>query len=308
MKKFFKTVFIVSLVGVGVVFAAHAVLGKQRTRDAVKALRGMAQGEVDELIKRQKDMEDELAKLRAEYPKQIAAIRSQISEVDRRLAEIGKEETRAADIIRLCEEDISYLEDQRGVLGSVYAAERAIEHRGSHYTAAEADVLIGRIAQTRGLYTDRQSDLKAEREVLTAERETLLVEMEELKLEQAEFETEYNSLLREIERLKRNEELLQIKEGRNGCGKDRHDEAMSTLGAVKASIERARFEQEERMKSAHITPKSLDYETRARLLEVQRQREAKQKTTSQPESPAPKVEPAKAAEEEEELNVAHTTE
>lgn len=307
MKKFFKTVFIVSLVGVGVVFAAHAVLGKQRTRDAVKALRGMAQGEVDELIKRQKDMEDELAKLRAEYPKQIASIRSQISEVDRRLAEIDKEEARATDIVRLCEEDISYLEDQRSVLGTVYANQRAIEHRGSRYTPAEAEVLIGRIAQTRALYADRQTDLKTEREVLAAEREVLLVEMEELKLEQAEFEAEYNSLLREIDRLKRNEELLKIKEGRNGCGKDKHGEAMSTLGAVKSSIEKARFEQEERMKSARITPKALDYETRARLLEVQRQREAKQKTTSQPESPAPKAEPIKE-ETEVELNVAHNHE
>ncbi|MBK8207316.1 MAG: hypothetical protein IPK87_11100 [Planctomycetes bacterium] len=304
MKKFFKTVFIVGLCGIGVIAAAHAVLGKQRARDAAKALQQMAQGEVDELIARQQDMEKELAKLRAEYPKQIATIRSQIREVERRQEEVGKEETRATDIVRLCEEDISYLENQRDIVGSVYAKDRVIEHRGSQYNSAEAETLIGRIAETRGLYSDRLADMKTEREVLAAEKEQLELELAELRSEQAEFEVEYQSLLREIERLKRNEDLLKIKEGRNSCGKDKHGEAMSTLTEVKSAIERARFEQEERMKAARIAPKSLDYETRARLIEVQRQREAKQKTQATPESAAPEKETANEAEDkEEELQV-----
>jgi chromosome segregation ATPase len=237
----------------------------------------MAQSEVDELIKRQNDLQQELSKLRAEYPRQVALLRSQAAEVDRRIEELAREEARARDITRLCEEDISYLEDQRATVGSVYA-DRVIEHRGSRYTPPEAETLIGRISETRGLYTGRLADIQAERAVLAAEKEQIEAEVAELRAEQAEFEVQYASLLREIERLKRNEELLKIRE-RKSCD-DRHGEAMSTLNEVKAAIERARIEQEERMKAARITPRSMDYETRAKVLELQRKRQPRDESSA----------------------------
>ncbi|MCG3185328.1 MAG: hypothetical protein ICCCNLDF_03543 [Planctomycetes bacterium] len=304
MKKFFKTVFIVGLCGVGTIALAHAVLGKHRTHDAAKALQKMAQGEVDELIRKQKDMKDELSKLRSEYPKQIAMLKSQINQVDRQLAALDKEETRSADIIRLCEEDISYLEDQREVVGSVYTEARVIEHRGSKYNSSEAEQLTARIAETREVYVTRQDDIRREREILQGERDQLALELQSVEAEQAEFEAEYQSLVREIERLERNEEMLKVKESRRGIGDDRHSEAMSTLNDVKTAVERARLEQEERLKSARVAPRSLDYETRARLLELQRQREAKQKTETTPETPASDE---KEEEAEDELAVEFST-
>lgn len=303
MKKFFKTVFIVGLCGVGTIALAHAVLGKHRTHDAAKALQKMAQGEVDELIRKQKDMQDELSKLRSEYPKQIAMLKSQINQVDRQLAALDKEETRSADIIRLCEEDISYLEDQRDVVGSVYTEARVIEHRGSKYNSSEAEQLTARIAETREVYVTRSDDIRRERDILQGERDQLALELQSVEAEQAEFEAEYQSLVREIERLERNEEMLKVAECRRGIGDDRHSEAMSTLNDVKTAVERARLEQEERLKSARVAPRSLDYETRAKLLELQRQREAKQKTETTPETPASDE---KEEETEEELAVGFT--
>lgn len=285
MKKFFKTVFIVGLCGVGTIALAHAVLGKHRTRDAAEALQNLAQAEVDELIAKQQDLKHELSKLREEYPRQIAVVRSQLKQVDRQLVELDTEETRANDIVRLCEEDISYLEDQREVVGSVYSDTRVIEHRGSKYTTIEAETLVTRIGETREIYVLRLNEIDNERAVLSAEKDQLTVELQAIQAEQQEFEAEYQSLLREIERLERNQELLEIAEKRRGYGCERHGEAMSTLNDVKTAVERARFEQEERLKSARVAPKSLDYETRARLLEVQRKREAKQKTEHTPDSP-----------------------
>jgi chromosome segregation ATPase len=272
MKKFFKGVLIVGLCGVATVAVAHAVLGKHRTHDAAKALQKMAQSEVDELIRQQSDLKEELSKLREEYPRQIAMLRSQGAQIDRQLEALTKEETRATDIVRLCEEDISYLEDQRETVGSVYADTRAIEHRGSKYNASEAEQLIGRIAETRGIYVTRLDDISAERAVLEGEKDQIAIELAAVEAEQAEFEAEYQSLVREIERLKRNEELLKVAEGRRGMGCERHSEAMSTLTDVKSAVERARMEQEERLKSARVAPRSLDYETRAKLLELERQR------------------------------------
>ncbi|MCB9895954.1 MAG: hypothetical protein H6839_16090 [Planctomycetes bacterium] len=300
MKKFFKTVFIVGLCGVGVVALAHVVLGKHRTHDAAKALQNMAQCEVDELIARQKDMKEELSALRVQYPKQIAMLKGQLNDIDRQLAKLDKEETRATDIVKLCEEDISYLEDQGDVVGSVYADARVIEHRGSKYTLEEAEQLVTRIAETREIYVARLDDIANERNILTAEKEQITVEVQAVETEQAEFEAEYQSLVREIERLQRNEELLKVAESRRGIGDDRHSEAMATLDSVKSAVERARLEQEERLKAARVAPKSLDYETRAKLLELQRQREAKQKTERTPETPT-SDEPEEAEAEEMEL-------
>src|SRR5690606_14672763 len=108
----------------------------------------------------------------------------------------AREATRAQDVVRLCEEDISYLEDQRDVVASVYADHRVIEHRGSRYTEHEADTLIGRIAETRGLYVARLEEIKAEQAVLEAEKEQLAVELSELRAEQSEFEAQYSTLVR----------------------------------------------------------------------------------------------------------------
>ena len=236
MKKFFKTVFIVGLCGVGTIALAHAVLGKHRTRDAAQALQNMAQAEVDELIAKQKDLKHELSKLRQEYPRQIAVVKSQLKQVDRQLAALDTEETRANDIVRLCEEDISYLEDQRDVVGAVYSDVRAIEHRGSKYTLAEADTLVTRIGETREIYVLRLDEIEQERHVLNGEKDQLTLELHAIEAEQQEFEAEYQSLLREIERLERNQELLQVAEQRRGYGCERHGEAMSTLNEVKTAV------------------------------------------------------------------------
>lgn len=288
MKRFIKTVVIVGLCSVGVIALTHAVLGKQRTKDAAKALQKMAQGEVDELIRKQNDMKEELAKLRETYPKQIAVLKSQAREVERQLATLDTEAGRAADIVRLCEEDICYLEDQRDTVAAGVGTERVIEHRGSRYSAAEADKLVARIGQTRELYSTRLQDIEAERAVLGAEKEQLGVELAAIEAEQAEFEAEYQSLLREIERLKRNEEMLELAQTRAGCTSREHGEAMNTLTQVKGAVERARIEQEERLKASRVAPKDLDYETRAKLLELQRKQQAREAAQAPAAAPAEK--------------------
>lgn len=279
MKRFFKTVVILGVCTVGVVALTHAVLGKQRTRDAASALQKMAQSEVDELIQKQSDMKEELSKLRDDYPRQIALLKSQLKDIERRLEELDKETRKSDDIVKLCEEDISYLEDQRDTTVTSLADQRVIEHRGSRYTLAEAERLIARIGQTRAMYVTRSGDIENERQQLLAEQNSLGVELQEVQAEQAEFEVEYQGLLREIERLKRNDEVLKLTQKRKGSACGKHEGNMETLGQVKGAIERARIEQEERLKAANVTPRDLDYESRAKLLEQQRKQQQRQAKT-----------------------------
>ncbi|MHC4841249.1 MAG: hypothetical protein ACYTDT_09895, partial [Planctomycetota bacterium] len=184
----------------------------------------------------------------------------------------------------MCEEDISYLQDQQSIVADSGSTARVIEHRGALYNATEADVLLKRIEETRNVYVNRSLDGAETRTVLVAEKEALSLELEAIRAEQAEFEAEYQSLVREIERLKRNEEMLKLAEKRRGVGHERHGESMETLSNVKSAIERARMEQEERLKACNVKPGNMDYETRARLLELQRRRETKRATEITPES------------------------
>lgn len=266
MKRFFKTVVIVGLCTVGVVAAAHVVLGKERARDAAATLQRMAQGEVDQLIARHTDLKAELDKLRDDYPRQIAALRSQLRQIEARLEEIEREATQAADIMRLCEEDISYLED-----GVQLAADHgSVEHRGSRYSRTDAGRLLARITQTRELYSAKAQAVSDEREQLNAEAARVTADLASIEAEQAEFETQYTGLLREIETLKRNEKALKLAEKRRCKGEGRHQEAMQTLGQVKEALQRARIEQEERIKAHRPAPRELDYEARARELQAGR--------------------------------------
>lgn len=280
MKCFFKTVLIVGLVGIGTVSLAHIVLGKARTQGAIKALQGMAQNEVDKLIATEEDMRGQLEKLRAEYPRQIAMLRSQASEVERRLAAVERDNARARDILSLCEADLKEIHAARPE-----AVTGAIAFRGSRYKPAQTEVLVERIEQTRELYTTRLEDNEQEAKVLKQELEQLQSDITAMRTEQEEFETQYQSLLREIERVSRNEKAIRLAESRGARGGERHDEAMSTLGQVKASLERARIEQEERLRAARGKPKSLDYEARVRAMEAQHAREARRAVQPVPESP-----------------------
>jgi archaellum component FlaC len=270
MKTIFKTVVIVGLCAAGIVATAHVVLGKQRTRDAARTLQKMAQSEVDELIAHHADMKEELEKLREDYPRQVATLKAQLKEIERRLEELEKESTTAADIVRMCEEDISVLEDRRDGAAGTPASVRAIEHHGSRYSVPEAERLIARIAQTRQMYAAKADSISAEREQLNAESGRVQAELAAVQTEQAEFEVQYNSLVREIEGLRRNEEMIKLAEKRRGRGRECHAEAMSTLDQVKGALERARIEQDERLKSLRESAQDMGYEARAKLNQFNR--------------------------------------
>lgn len=276
MKRLIKVVAIVGICAVGVVCAAHVVLGKERTKDAARALQKMAQGEVDELIRRQSDMKQELDRLRDDYPRQIALLKSQLNQIERRLDEIEKETSNTNEIVRMCEEDISYLQHARDTAVAAKPDSRAVEHRGGRYTLDEAQHLINRIGQTREMYANKNAAAETERAQLNDERGRVNAELQAVETEQAEFDVQYQGLLREIESLKRNEEVLKLAEQRRGKGCERHAETMGTLEQVKQALERAKLEQNERMRAANVRAGNLDYETRAKRLQVQRKAGARQ--------------------------------
>jgi hypothetical protein len=152
---------------------------------------------------------------------------------------------------------------------------RAIEHHGGRYSVAEAQRLVERIARTRQMYAGKAESVTLEREQLLEESGRVQAELMAVQAEQAEFEVQYASLVREIESLRRNNELIKLAEKRRGNRCDGHAEAMQTLDQVKSALERARIEQEERLKSLRASSADMGYEARARLNRVQ-EKQAKQ--------------------------------
>jgi hypothetical protein len=276
------------------------VLGKQRAHDTIKSLQKIAQGEADELIRKQNDMKEQLAKLREQYPKQVATLRAQQADIDEQAKQLEKEAAKCTDILALCDADLTDISASRK-----RAPNATIAFRGSKYAPVDAEALVIRISKTREIYATRQSDIKVERETLETEKAQIAHELELVKAEQEEFEAQYQALVREIDRVKRNQELLHSAEKRKGYCGNRHEESMQTLAQLKSALNKARMEQEERMKAAKIAPREPDYETRAKAVEIQREREAKRKTEGASEEPAPKAEqPVEDAEEEEEATFA----
>jgi chromosome segregation ATPase len=299
MCKLFKAVFIVGLVGLGTFGIACAVLGKQRAHDTIKSLQKMAQGEADQLIKKQNDMKEQLAKLREQYPKQVAALRAQQLDVEEQAKALEKEAAKCADILALCDADLNEISASR-----TRAPNAAIAFRGSRYAPAEAEALVIRISKTREIYATRQADIKVERETLETEKAQIAQELELVKAEQEEFEAQYQALVREIDRVKRNQELLNAAEKRKGYCGNRHEESMETLSQLKGALNKARMEQEERMKTLKIAPRQQDYESRAKVIELERERQTKRKTEGATEEPAPRSEETTQEAEDEEVTFA----
>lgn len=288
MKKFLKTAFIVGLCGVSVVALAAVVLGKHRAKDAAQTLKKMAQSEVDEFIRENDnhDLRAELNKLRDEYPKQIALVKSQIKEIEQDLSELERDETRARDIVTMCDEDLASIKKSHDASIAAYN-DAKVEFRGRYYDASEIARLQSRIMETREIYTDRVNDSVDERLLLEAERDELKLRLEELETERTEFEAEHARLTREIERMQRNEKMIKLAKRREGCEHDGHTDAMTTLEKVRRSVDRRVIEQQETLKGLRAAPRDLDYETRARQRERERKSETKRMTETPSESPAP---------------------
>jgi len=267
MFRFLGRTFRWAAVGTLVLVGLVAVVGVTRVKTAYMSVREHLRENVDELVDSRVALRHEVKKLQREYPKRIADLRVQLSELERDQIACQRDRRVAQEVVTLAEADVELLRE-RIAAGEAVAREGAfvsVEFRSELLDRDQAVARASRIAETASSYRAQLGDLTAENEMLSAERARLQAELAATEAEYRTFQAEVGSLMREIESVKRKEKLVALAERKKRDNEDLFQDQASALGRVREMIERRRIQLDERLKAARALPGGNEYEAKARL-------------------------------------------
>jgi chromosome segregation ATPase len=255
-----------SVVLVLVLVSAGAIFGPGRVQEVLRYLKATAVRNVDGMIPDEVKLRNDIEKLREEYPRRIAELKSMLNELSRGLQEMEEDRGLCREVLALCDEDLGQLRPGAGAQGTAPPALPArIEFRGASFSHEEALERGRKVLEIKDLYEARLKSATASVDLLQSEREALSAELGRLRREYDGFIAQYRGLEREIDLLKHNQRLIEI-----ACRRERLDRLdpaswLRSLDSIKAAIERRKTEQQERLRGFKSGNPVAEYETRARV-------------------------------------------
>jgi chromosome segregation ATPase len=242
--------------------AVVAVVGVRRVESAYLSVRDHLRANVDGMVDARVALRHEVENLSREYPRRIADLRGQLSDIDRDVAECEAQRRVSDEVVALCRGDLEVI---GGAVAALPAEGGAIAFRGERLTRADAERRAARIGETTRAHAVRGEDLARELTLLEAERERIRSELATTEEEFRSFTAEAASMLREIDALGRQEKLVDLAERRAKTAADPLAERSASLAELKGRIERRRTELSERLNALGVIENGGEYEARARL-------------------------------------------
>jgi chromosome segregation ATPase len=267
MFRFMGRTFKWAAIGTLVVVGLTALVGVTRVKTAFMSVREHLRSNVDELVDSRVALRHEVKKLQREYPKRIADLRVQLTELERDQIACERDRQVAREVVTLAEADVELLRERLASVETTGAEGDfvSVEFRSELLARDQAVARASRIAETASSYRAQLEDLNAESEMLAAERSRLKAALAQTESEYRTFQAEVGSLMREIEAVKRKEKLVALAERQKRDQESLFEDQATALGRVKELIERRRIQLDERLKAARAFPGGNEYEARARL-------------------------------------------
>ena len=107
MFRFIGRIFHWTVWGAVLLFVFGALVGTSRVKDAYHSVRAHLRSNVDELVDTRTSLENEIDRLREEYPDRIADLRCQLAEIDRDVEECGRHRRLAVETVTVAEGIVS---------------------------------------------------------------------------------------------------------------------------------------------------------------------------------------------------------
>lgn len=251
-----------SVIAVLALAVGGVLLGPDRVRDLAGTAREHIVQNVDEMIDPEVQLTNEIKNMQREFPRQIAALRSQIREIDRALREVTDEVAVAEQVVTLCDGDIALLEGAAAVNPTLVPVGAT-----THRPAANARTQLVRVVRTKEAYEHRLELAQEEQAALEVERNRVKNELTSLEEEAQDFQMQVALLEREIEALQRGDMLIEIAQKRRALEDRAIDRRASTaLQRIYTAVDERRAEQTEILRGIQERETNVEYETRAKLL------------------------------------------
>jgi chromosome segregation ATPase len=295
----------VGVIGGLLIGAGALIAGPQR----LSALWTQTTGSINHVIDRQISdpvaVRAQLRSLEAQYPKRIAAVRSDLAEVKSQLTALDREKTVTERVVGMAENDLTALTDliSKAEHASMMqltsdAAPRRVEivWNDASLSLTEAQRKAADVNNTREAYEGRLADISRDLGYMQKQHERLTALLSKLEREQADFQIQLWQLDRQVDSISRNDRMIAVLKSRQESIEEASRYQVGSLEGLRGKLADIRAKQEGELASLGASQERSDYETRAKLeidrdhLKAPRQPEIK-KTKDviriTPESPKP---------------------
>ncbi|MCE2967995.1 MAG: hypothetical protein ACK5WB_08085 [Phycisphaerales bacterium] len=248
------------------------VAGTDRVMALFRQTQDSINSEIDKHIKDPVALRAQLRTLEGEYPRRLAAARSDLSEVRSNIAQLERERQVAARVIDMTETDLNTLknlitraEDAKVVNASMEAPPAVeIHFAGKVLDIEQAYAKTTDVVNTRLAYAQRTSDIDRDMGYLKQQEERLSSLVKKLEGEQREFQVQLWQLDRQVDSIARNERMIAVFTERQKSINEQSRYRATSLDQITSRLSDIRARQEGQLASLGGGGAASDYESRAK--------------------------------------------
>lgn len=247
-----------------------AIAGKAKTHAILNQAKHNLSSAVDHFVGDPVALREQLRSLEAEYPKRIAAVRSDLTELNTQKDDLTRELQISQRVVSLAEQDLS------GMSELITRAEDTISkqsgytmvkivHGGDRMDMDQAIMKATHIRQTRDAYAIRAVELDRDLGFLAEQESRLTDLLSKLETERSDFQTQLWQLDSQIDAIARNERLIDMMEAREKTIDEQSRYKVASIDQLHAKMADIRAKQEASLESLSNRRERLGYEDRAKL-------------------------------------------
>ncbi|RNC82024.1 MAG: hypothetical protein ED559_09645 [Phycisphaera sp.] len=213
-------------------------------------------------------LREQLRSLEEQYPKKIATVRNDLTELQTQIAQFEHERAVAARVVKLADADLAELQhllsQAEEAKGDSYRVVR-VWHNNARLDMGEAYAKAEKIRRLRESYATRTSEIDRDLGFLQEQEQHLGDLLTTLETERADFQSQLWQLDQQIDAVSRNERLLDMLEKRQKTIDSISPFKADSLDHVTQRIAKIRAEQESRMESITTRRQVFSYEEAAKV-------------------------------------------
>ncbi|USO00141.1 MAG: hypothetical protein H6810_05625 [Phycisphaeraceae bacterium] len=212
----------------------------------------------------------QIADLEAEYPKKIADVRSDLSEVREQISQLERERGVSEKVVQLTAADLNLIETGITRAKSVSDANQGaivrIAFNEEHLSASAALAKRSQISQTKSVYQGRVKEIDTELGYLGEQESQLADLLNRLENEHAEFQAQLYQLDAQIDSIDRNNRLIAMMEDRQKTIDEHSRYQAHSLQQLQDRLAKIRGQQQSRLAAAAEVHRKQDYVSQAEML------------------------------------------
>ncbi len=260
---------VIGTVGIGLL---AFVIGPDRMSAFFRQAQDSINKKIDENITDPVALRQQLRDLEGQYPKKIAAVRSDLSEVRSQIAGLKREKDVSVRVVELAEADLNTLknlvaraEDARAMNAALSEPKRIeIAFQDKVLAVEDAYAKAQDVANTRGAYTARVGEIERDLDYLAKQENRLAGMLTKLEGERQEFQVQLWQLDRQVDSIARNDRMIDMLSKSQKTIDEHSRYKASSLDHLTDRVAEIRAKQEGELASLAAGETRSDYESRAR--------------------------------------------